>query len=99
MEPRKIAIAREMHEGSGSKGRFVLCDVIEGLDALLKTHEGQIKLIYLDPPFQTGERFTMRVRVGEADWKAGRGSLEMETFSDSMSRDEFLAMMRAVLAR
>ena len=99
MEPRRIAIEREMHEGSGSKGRFVLCDAIEGLDALLETQEGQIKLIYLDPPFQTGERFTMRVRVGEADWKAGRGSMEMETFSDSMSRDEFLDMMRAVLVR
>ena len=99
MEPRKIAIEREMHEGSGSKGRFVLCDVIEGLDALLDTQEGQIKLIYLDPPFQTGERFTMRVRVGEADWKVGRGSMEMETFSDSMGRAEFLEMMRAVLVR
>ena len=99
MEPRRIAIAREMHEGSGSKGRFVLCDAIEGLDALLEAQRGQIKLIYLDPPFQTGERFTMRVRVGEADWKAGRGSMEMETFSDSMSRDEFLDMMRAVLVR
>ena len=90
MEPRRIAIAREMHEGSGSKGRFVLCDAIEGLDALLEAQQGQIKLIYLDPPFQTGERFTMRVRVGEADWKAGRGTLEMETFSDSMGRDAFL---------
>ena len=99
MEPRKIAIAREMHEGSGSKGRFVLCDAIEGLDALLEAQRGQIKLIYLDPPFQTGERFTMRVRVGEADWKAGRGTLEMETFSDSMSREQFLTMMRAVLER
>ena len=99
MEPRRIAVAREMHEGSGSKGRFVLCDAIEGLDALLETQEGQIKLIYLDPPFQTGERFTMRVRVGEADWKAGRGTLEMETFSDSMGRDAFLEMMRAVLER
>ena len=99
MEPRRIAVAREMHEGSGSKGRFVLCDAIEGLDALLETQEGQIKLIYLDPPFQTGERFAMRVRVGEADWKAGRGSMEMETFSDSMGRDAFLEMMRAVLVR
>ena len=99
MEPKRIAVAREMHEGSGSKGRFLLCDVLQGLDALMDAQEGQIKLIYLDPPFQTGERFTMRVRVGEADWKAGRGSLEMETFSDSMGRDEFLEMMRAVLVR
>ncbi len=99
MEPRRVAVSREIHEGSGSKGRFLLCDVIQGLDALLETQEGQVKLIYLDPPFQTGDKFSMRVRVGEADWKSSRGSLEVETFSDAMDRPAFLEMMRAVLTR
>lgn len=96
---RKINIAREKHEGSGSIGRFLLTDVIDGLDRLLGTHAGEIKLIYLDPPFQTGDKFVMRVRVGEDDWKNGRGSLELETFSDSLTRKEFLDMMRGVLTR
>ena len=65
MVPRKVNIAREIHEGSGSSGRFLLTDVLQGLDALLETHAEKIKLIYLDPPFQTGEKFVMRVRVGE----------------------------------
>ena len=99
MEPRRIAIAQELHEGSGSRGRFVYCDALEGLDALIQTQREQIKLIYLDPPYQTGERFTMRVRVGEADWKASRGSLQLDTFSDSMERETFLEMMRAVIER
>lgn len=99
MQPRKINIAREKHEGSGSIGRFLLTDVINGLDRLLDTHAGEIKLIYLDPPFQTGDKFVMRVRVGEDDWKNGRGSLELETFSDSLKRSEFLDMMRGVLTR
>ena len=99
MEPRKISITREIHEGSGTHGRFLLTDVIQGLDRLMETHAGQIKLIYLDPPFQTGEKFAMRVRVGEDDWKNGRGSLEIETFNDALSRTEFLDMMRSVLTR
>jgi len=99
MVPRKVSIAREIHEGSGSSGRFLLTDVLQGLDTLLETHAGEIKLVYLDPPFQTGEKFTMRVRVGEDDWKNGRGSLPLETFSDALSREEFLKMMRGVLTR
>lgn len=99
MEPRKINIKREIHEGSGASGRFLLADVIQGLDKLLETHAEQIKLIYLDPPFLTGDKFVMRVRVGEAEWKSGRGSLELESFSDAMTREEFLDMMRAVLFR
>ena len=99
MVPRKVNIAREIHEGSGSSGRFLLTDVLQGLDALLETHAEKIKLIYLDPPFQTGEKFVMRVRIGEEDWKSGRGSLPLETFSDALSREEFLGMMRGVLTR
>lgn len=99
MKPRKAAIRCERHEGQGSRGRFLLCDAIAGLDALLKTHAEQIKLIYLDPPFQTGERFVMRVRVGEEEWKNAKGSLILETFNDSLNRAAFLEMMRGVLTR
>ena len=99
MDVRRIGISRELHAGNGSRGRFILSDTIQGLDALMETHAGQIKLIYLDPPFMTGEKFVMRVRVGESEWKSGKGSLALETFSDAMSREEFLAMMRNVLER
>jgi len=99
MELRRIAVEKEIRAGSGSKGLFLLDDTISGLDRLLKTHAGQIKLIYLDPPFLTGDRFVMRVRVGEAEWKAGRGTLELETFADCQSREAFLNMMRNVLTR
>jgi len=99
MNPRQIAIAREHHEGTLCSGCFMLTDVLKGLDRLLETHAGQVKLVYLDPPFQTGEKFVMRVRVGENDWKNGRGSLPLETFSDSLSREEFLQLMRGVLTR
>ena len=62
LEP--IRICREIHEGSGSKGEFRLGDTLESLDALSQQYAGQVKVIYLDPPYLTGERFYMRVRVG-----------------------------------
>ena len=99
MALRRANISREIHEGAGPEGRFLLADVREGLDRLLETHAGQIKLIYLDPPFQTGEKFVMRVRVGEREWRSGRGTLALPTFSDSLNRDEFLSLMREVLVR
>ena len=97
MEARRIHIQKEIHAGNGSKGSFLLSDTITGLENLRNTHEGQIKLIYLDPPFLTGDRFVMRVRVGETEWKSGKGTLELESFADSQDRASFLEMMRRVL--
>lgn len=99
MELRRVGVSRELHAGGDPNGRFILSDAITGLDALMESYEGQIKLIYLDPPFMTGEKFVMRVRVGEAEWKNAKGSLPLETFNDTQTREEFLSMMREVLTR
>ena len=95
---KRVNIGLEAHEGGQVHGQLMLGDAVERMQALSQTHAGQIKLIYLDPPFQTGDRFYMRVRVGESEWHSGRGSLNLETFSDTHTREEFLDMMRRVLA-
>lgn len=99
MPIRRVECSRELHSGHGTSGQFLLCDVLDGLDALLKTHAGKIKLIYMDPPFLTGEKFYMRVRVGEAEWKSGHGTLRLPTFDDGGDRAAFLSFMREVLTR
>lgn len=99
MKLTRTNVARELHEGHEVHGRLMLADVFAGLDALMGEYAEKIKLIYLDPPYLTGDRFVMRVRVGEQDWKSGRGSLALDTFSDTLSRDAFLEMMRGVLTR
>ena len=72
MLKRNMENLPEVHTGSGSKGRFILGDARDQLRALQDTYAEQIKLIYLDPPFMTGDKFSMRVRVGAADWKPFR---------------------------
>lgn len=92
-------LTTEIHEGAQSSGIFYLGDNRVILDELLRDHKGRIKLIYMDPPYTTGDKFHMRVRVGAADWKAGRSSLILNTFSDRTELSDYLAGMREVLKR
>ncbi len=96
LEP--VRVDRELHEGGPSSGAFYLGDTLEMLPKLVARYGGAVKVIYIDPPFLTGERFAMRVRVGEAGWRASVGSLRLETFCDDSGRAAFLGMMRRVLA-
>lgn len=83
--------------GNGVNGMFYMGDTPEMLEKLMPEFEGKIKLIYMDPPFMTGDKFFMRVRVGANDWKNGRSSLSLESFVDQKNRDQFLDLMRSVL--
>lgn len=88
----------EIHPcAGGAEGVFYSGDAVRQLEALLPDYEGRIKLVYMDPPFMTGERFYMRVRVGAEEWRRGRGSLALESFVDQKNRVQFMDMMRRVL--
>ena len=90
-------IAREAQDGGPSEGLFLLGDARKRLKELTAEYAGQVQLIYMDPPYMTGDRYVMRVRQGEEDWKSGKGSLELPAFDDTMHREEYLAMMREIL--
>ena len=97
MRAQAAVVSRERYEGKGPRGRFYGGDTLLLMDELLRRYAGEVKLIYMDPPFLTGERFIMRARVGAADWRAGKGSLSLPAFSDDMEPDAYYAMMRRVL--
>ena len=98
MALEQIRVTTEWHPANGGvKGMFLLGDAIGRMESLLGEWEGKIKLIYMDPPFMTGDKFFMRVRVGEEQWRRGKGDYALESFSDKLSREEYLAMMRCVL--
>ncbi len=44
--------------GQGMNNLFVLGDAVANMSRLIESYAGQVQLIYLDPPFQTGSRFT-----------------------------------------
>jgi len=99
MQLKPIEVSREWHTGAGNgpEGLFCLGDAVANMEALLPEYEGKVKLVYMDPPFMTGDRFFMRVRVGEEQWRKGRGGMALEAFSDKMSREEYLGLLRQVL--
>lgn len=98
MSLKQIRIDQELHTCiNGVSGAFYMGDTPKTMEALLPEYEGKIKSIYMDPPFMTGDKFFMRVRVGADDWKNGRSSMALESFVDQDGREQFLALMRRVL--
>jgi site-specific DNA-methyltransferase (adenine-specific)/adenine-specific DNA-methyltransferase len=65
------------------------------MSSLLKEYAGEIKLIYIDPPFDTGTDFSFRVRVGDADWTKSPSILEETAYRDTWGkgRSSYLSML------
>ena len=92
-----VKVSREIIDGNGPEGRFCQGDALRLLAGLRDAYAGEVKLIYLDPPFRTGDRFEMRARVGEKEWKSGHGTLVLEAYRDPKDLSAYLNMMRRVL--
>lgn len=85
----QIHCTEERHP-SGGPGRFLLTRSEDALPALIHEYGGKVQLIYLDPPFGTGDVFRMRL----AD---GKQSVTVPLFSDTLDRDAYLDWMRTIL--
>lgn len=70
------------------------------MSSLLKEFAGQIKLIYIDPPFATGEDFSLRLSVGDADLVKEPSVLEEHAYRDTWGSGyaSYLTMMYERLA-
>ena len=65
MALKNISVSREETMGAGPGGEYYLGDALALIDELQEKYLGQVKCVYLDPPFLTGQSFEMNVRVGE----------------------------------
>ena len=65
--------------------------------SLLKDFKGKIDLIYIDPPFDVGADFTMKIPIGEdnSSVEKDQSTLEMIAYKDLWGRgiDSYLEMM------
>ena len=73
------------HHDIGGPGSFFLARSEKQLPALIREYGGKVQLIYLDPPFGTGDSFQ---RKGEKD---------IPLFRDDMPEGEYLKWMRTIL--
>lgn len=71
---------------AGGPGLFVFGTLGQNAAALVEEYRGKVQLIYLDPPFCTGGRFTMA--------KAAQQTL---AYDDSLDLEAYMALMRLAL--
>jgi len=77
--------------GFGGPGRFLLGRAEDAAERLMGEYAGRVRLIYLDPPFGTGDTFTVKAR--------GKGkSVRVPAYEDNLGHEEYMAMMGRVLA-
>lgn len=75
---------------TGGPGIFLKGRAEQLCESLAAEYEGKVQLIYLDPPFGTGDTFSVKLSTGKK-------KLTLPAYSDKLSREEYLAMMRTVL--
>ena len=85
----RVYCTEEFHR-SGGDGTFILAKAEDALNGLLERYEGSVRLIYLDPPFRTGESFKMRIGKGK----------QAETvvlYEDKLDEQSYLDWLRVIL--
>jgi len=70
------------------------------MSSLLNTYAGRVKLIYIDPPFATGDDFSMRVQIGDADLVKEPSIIEEHAYRDTWGagQESYLTMLYTRLA-
>ena len=86
----RMNVTSERHV-NGGPGEFILAKAEEALPSLLESHRGRIQLIYLDPPFGTGDIFHMKVG-------SGKRQLNLPVYADNMDEGAYLSWMRVILS-
>ena len=93
-----ICCGAERHLGTQSTGVLKQSTLAACREELLARYAGAVQMIYLDPPFNTGKQFDMKVRVGEKGYKDGSPMLTLPAYDDRWeSREAYLSMMRETL--
>lgn len=99
MRLTSVPVSKEIHGGL-PVGEFFTRDAVEVLPALLQKYAGKATLIYMDPPFMTGQTFQLRQRYGEKGYRSGATRIiNVEAFHDFSIRkqNEYLDMMKTAL--
>jgi adenine-specific DNA-methyltransferase len=107
-EAEKGTFLRDLKEDSSAaspewRNKLIWGDNKYVLGSLLGHYAGRVKLIYIDPPFATGQDFSFRVEVGDEEFTKQPSLIEEKAYRDTWGRgiDSYLQMMwdRLVLMR
>ena len=85
----RVYCTEEIHR-SGGNGTFLLAKAEDALSSLLARYENSVRLIYLDPPFRTGESFKMRIGKGKQ-------AQTVVLYEDKLDEESYLAWLKTIL--
>ena len=93
-----ICCASERHFSRESMGTLIQGSLPACAGELLERFGGQVQTVYLDPPFNTGKQFDMKVRIGERGYRTGSPTLTLPAYDDRWpDRSAYMDMMRSTL--
>lgn len=77
------------------KNRLIWGDNLLIMGSLLKEFAGKINLIYIDPPFATGDDFSFEVQIGDQEVTKVPSALEVKAYRDTWGKgmQSYLQMM------
>ena len=79
--------------GLASENEFSLCDARDAIKLLLPLHENKVQLIYLDPPFLTGDNFVKKAQLDQSS----RSFFNVPAYSDCQNKTDYYEMMREII--
>lgn len=85
----RVFCSEELH-AAGGDGSFILAKAEDALDSLLDRYENSVRLIYLDPPFRTGESFKMKIGKGKQ-------AQTVVLYEDKLDEESYLAWLKRIL--
>jgi adenine-specific DNA-methyltransferase len=88
-DSKQRQISLEMFAGNRQtewRNRLIWGDKKYVLPALLEEFAGQINLIYIDPPFGTGQNFSFDVSVGTEEFTKQPSVIEQKAYRDTWGR-------------
>ena len=93
-----IRCAAERCPGRTSAGLLMQATLPDCAEALLSRYAGTVQTVYLDPPFNTGKQFEMKMRIGEKGYKTGSPALRLPAYDDRWpDRESYMKLMHETL--
>ena len=91
----QVRIRREIF---GSGENLLLQGSVFAVPPELKALAGQVQLVYIDPPFMTGERFVRSRQFGAKGWRKGNPRVKLPAFDDRFEDEKtYLRLLRKLL--
>ncbi len=90
---QEVSVCRS---GDGSQGVVLQGNSIE-MEGALAPFFGQVALVYMDPPYLTGDDFSYRAKIGEKGYLKGKPEWVLPAYTDKFESAEcYMEMLRGL---